>query len=75
MIGISSIASYIPDNFVDNFSESDKYKVTKDFIINKIGVHKRALSDFEDSCVDLAEKAVLSLLKKIRVKITLEALF
>ena len=68
MIGISSIASYIPDNFVDNFSESDKYKVTKDFIINKIGVHKRALSDFEDSCVDLAEKAVLSLLKKIKYK-------
>jgi len=69
MIGIKAIASYVPDKYIDNIVEASNYGVTEDFIINKIGVHKRAVSDSGESCVDLAEKAVSLLLEKTERKL------
>jgi 3-oxoacyl-[acyl-carrier-protein] synthase-3 len=64
MIGIKAIASYVPEQYVDNFEQAKKFGETKAFIENKIGAIRLPRKDNEQDTSDLAEKAVLNLFKQ-----------
>jgi len=64
VIGIKSIASYIPDDFVDNYTQAKLFDETDDFIKNKIGAERLPRKKPEQETSDLVEMAVLNLLKK-----------
>jgi 3-oxoacyl-[acyl-carrier-protein] synthase-3 len=64
MIGIKSIASYIPDATIDNFKQGEKFGETEDFILNKIGARYLPRKDVGQQASDLAKLAVEKLLDK-----------
>lgn len=53
MIKITQIASYIPEKRDSNISLCDRFGVTEDFILNKVGVHKRAIKNPSSKSSDL----------------------
>jgi len=60
-IGIKSIHTYCPEYFLDNFEQSKKWGVEKDFINNKIGSIKLSrMKECEDT-TDIAQYAVENL--------------
>lgn len=75
MIYINNIASYIPDNFIDNYNNADRFSESIQFIDSKIGaaILPRIPDGFNTS--DLAVKAVEQLLRKTQLlKKDIEAL-
>ena len=58
MIGIKSIASYVPVNGVDNYAQGAKFAKDEDFILGKIGSaflpRKDADQETSDLCVEAA---------------------
>lgn len=64
MIGIKSIASYLPDDVVDNFEQAKKFGETNEFINDKIGAVRLPRKEKEQETSDLAEQAVLNLIEK-----------
>ncbi|QAX82141.1 ketoacyl-ACP synthase III [Candidatus Pseudomonas adelgestsugas] len=56
MIGIKSIASYVPVDGVDNYAQGVKFSKNEDFIISKIGSaflpRKAATQETSDLCVE-----------------------
>lgn len=61
-IGIKAIASYIPENFVDNVAQAEKFSESPEFIKNKIGAIKLPRKDQKEETSDLAVQAVKNLL-------------
>jgi len=64
MIGIKSIASYVPDDFIDNFVQAQKFDENEDFITKKIGATKLPRKKKEQETSDIAQLAVEALLDK-----------
>ncbi|MDQ2149848.1 ketoacyl-ACP synthase III [Alcaligenaceae bacterium C4P045] len=66
MIGIENIATYIPLGRNDNTAADllQKFDVTEDFVLNKIGVRQRAVKAADEDTSDLACSAVEALLSK-----------
>lgn len=62
-LGIKSIGSYIPENFIDNLIEARKFNESKDFITNKIGALKLPRKSDNQDTSDLCVEAVKSLQK------------
>jgi 3-oxoacyl-[acyl-carrier-protein] synthase-3 len=64
MIGIKSIASYVPKKVVDNIHRAESFGESEDFIRNKIGAIKLPLKDEAQETSDLALNAVRTLFAK-----------
>ena len=62
MIGIENISVYLPETVIDNVSRVDDFNVTKDFIVNKIGVKEFRISNLDEKTSDLSSYAVQMLL-------------
>lgn len=67
MLGISEIASYLPNKKVSNYDKKDKFELDNDFLDNKIGVRQRALKEEDEKASDLCIKAFKNLVKKINI--------
>lgn len=56
MIGIKSIASYVPADGIDNYAQGAKFAKDEEFIIGKIGSaflpRKEAAQETSDLCVE-----------------------
>ena len=64
MIGIKSIASYVPEECIDNYKQAEKFGETVQFIEKKIGAEKLPrLADKQDTS-DIAAMAVKKLLNQ-----------
>lgn len=64
MIGIEAVASYIPENLVDNHTRLETFEVDADFIEQKTGMLKVARRGEGEETSDMACKAVQSLVAK-----------
>ena len=62
-IGIKSIASYIPDNYIDNIKKSAEFGENEHFIEKKIGALKLPRKGTQETS-DLCVKAVKNLENK-----------
>ena len=63
MIGIRAIASYIPDVWIDNLNQAEKFGEGADFIRDKIGAMRLPLKAAEQETSDLSVEAVKALTK------------
>jgi len=66
MIGIESIASYVPSGRIDN-TDADllaKFEINEDFVLSKIGVRQRAVKVSDEDTSDLACRALEALLAR-----------
>jgi len=63
-IGIHKTTVYRPESFIDNLEQFDKFGVTEDFILNKIGVLHLCRMAKEQDCTDLAFAAAMPLFDK-----------
>ncbi len=64
MIGIHSIASYIPERTIDNFEQGRRFGEDSHFIETKIGARRLPIKEDQDETSDLAVRAVECLLRK-----------
>lgn len=64
MIGIRSIASYIPQGRIDNVAQAQNFGRDRDFVVNKLGTTTLAVKDKDEETSDLAARAVENLLAK-----------
>ena len=64
MIGLNTIAAYVPAHTVDNVAQGEKFGETRAFIETKIGATKLPRKDDTDDTSDLAASAVHELVKK-----------
>lgn len=64
MIGIKSIASYIPAGRIDNIAQAASFDRDEDFILAKIGTKTLSLKDEQEETSDLVAAAVRNLLAK-----------
>ncbi len=64
MIGIKSIASYLPDEVIDNYEQAKIFGETDEFINKKIGAVRLPRKDKDQDTSDLAELAVRNLFDK-----------
>lgn len=67
MIGISEIASYIPDKKESNYSLKGKFGIDDNFIEKKLGVKYKAVKDNNQRTSDLCVEAFKNLEKKINI--------
>jgi 3-oxoacyl-[acyl-carrier-protein] synthase-3 len=64
MIGIKAIASYVPNQFINNIEQALTFEETEDFIKNKIGAIQLPRKEEHQDTSDLAVFAVNALLEK-----------
>lgn len=64
MIGIRSIASYIPQGRIDNIAQARSFGRDEDFVINKLGTTTLSVKDEDQETSDLCVQAVENLLQK-----------
>ncbi|MBK2094775.1 ketoacyl-ACP synthase III [Francisella philomiragia] len=64
MLGITDIASYLPDNKLSNYDKKDKFDIDDDFIEQKIGVKSYSVKEEGDKTSDLCVKAFNNLERK-----------
>lgn len=69
MLGIETIASYIPETKRSNYDLKEKFEIDDDFIENKIGVKYHALKDEGFKSSDMCVKAFTNLQKIIDVTV------
>lgn len=69
MIGISNIASYLPEQTISNLEMMEKFDVNESFITDKIGVVNRRIKDEGEKASDLCVKAFHALKKKVDVQL------
>lgn len=67
MIGITEIASYIPDTRISNLERKEAFDTDEDFIFNKIGIVNVAVRAAGEQTSDMAVKAFRNLEKKIHI--------
>lgn len=63
MLGINSIASYLPENKRSNYDKKEKFALDDDFIENKIGVKSQCVKESHEKASDLCVMAFENLLK------------
>lgn len=63
MIGITNIASFIPENALDNIQRAEEFGESPDFIAKKIGALKLPRKSETEETSDLVVKAIEKLLK------------
>ncbi|MEZ9120648.1 ketoacyl-ACP synthase III [Vibrio cyclitrophicus] len=68
MIYIRDIASYIPNDYIDNYKNSERFSESKNFIDSKIGASKLSRMPEGMNTSDMAVKAIESLLNKTNLK-------
>jgi len=68
MIGIREIATYIPQAFESNLDKLEKFKITEDFIAEKIGVRRVSRRAPDEDTSDLC----LAALEKLKAKTDLD---
>ncbi|MBF8731399.1 ketoacyl-ACP synthase III [Pseudomonas guariconensis] len=64
MIGIKSIASYVPEGVVDNVEQAARFDKSADFIENKVGALRLPRKAADEETSDLAVQAVENLLAR-----------
>lgn len=64
MIGIRSIASYIPEGRIDNIAQAQSFGRDEDFVRTKLGTTSLAVKAEDEETSDLAVRAVQNLLAK-----------
>ncbi|MEY8703252.1 ketoacyl-ACP synthase III [Francisella philomiragia] len=64
MLGITDIASYLPDDKLSNYDKKDKFVIDDDFIEQKIGVKKYSVKEDGHKTSDLCVKAFNNLERK-----------
>lgn len=64
MIGIRSIASYIPQGRIDNIAQARSFDRDEAFVVNKLGTTTLSVKDQEQETSDLCVQAVENLLQK-----------
>jgi len=64
MLGIQSIASYLPKGRVDNLEQADRFETDREFVEQKIGVSSLSRFEAEDSVVSASVSAFKSLCEK-----------
>lgn len=64
MIGIRSIASYIPEGRIDNIAQAEKFGRDLDFVDIKLGTRTLSVKGEHEETSDLAVRAVENLLAK-----------
>jgi len=69
MLGIESIATYIPDTKKSNYELKEKFELDDDFIENKIGVKYHTVKDEGFKSSDMCVKAFENLQKQTDVNI------
>jgi len=69
MLGIESIATYIPDTKKSNYELKEKFELDDDFIENKIGVKYHTVKDRGFKSSDMCVKAFENLQKQTDVNI------
>ena len=67
MLGITEIASYLPEKRISNYDKKEKFEIDDNFIENKIGVKYHTVKDKNEKASDLCVKAFENLQKKIEV--------
>ena len=67
MLGIETIATYIPETKKSNYDLKEKFEIDDDFIENKIGVKYHAVKDEGFKSSDMCVKAFENLQKKTDV--------
>ncbi|MFC1237544.1 ketoacyl-ACP synthase III [Vibrio sp. F74] len=68
-IYISAIASFIPENRIDNYSNALKFNKSADFVNNRIGITQLSVKNHECMTSDLATKAAEKLIHKTNIDI------
>lgn len=64
MIGIRSIASYIPEGRIDNIAQAQSFGRDEEFVRNKLGTSSLAIKADDEETSDLAVRAVQNLCAK-----------
>ncbi len=64
MIGIRSIATYIPEGRIDNIAQAKSFDRDEDFVLNKLGTATLSVKDEGQETSDLCVAAVENLLRK-----------
>lgn len=67
MIGIRSIASYVPRDRLSNYDRRDEFGLTDDFIVGKLGVEKVSRKAADEDTSTLCAKAFAALQGKTAV--------
>lgn len=67
MLGIKEIATYIPVKRESNYSKTEKFAISEEFINEKIGVRNISVKDSSDDTSDLCVKAFDKLSEKIDI--------
>lgn len=68
-LGITEIASYIPDRRIDNADKAKNFEMDLKFLSDRIGVLRTARMEDSESCSDLCVKAFKALKTKIDIDI------
>ena len=69
MLGIESVASYIPIQRIDNRLVAAEFGFDKDFLDSKIGIRTRAIKSDSEDCSDMAYSALLALQNKAELNL------
>ncbi len=64
MIGIRSIASYIPEGRIDNIAQAQSFDRDAEFVKNKLGTTTLSVKAENEETSDLSVRAVQNLLAK-----------
>jgi 3-oxoacyl-[acyl-carrier-protein] synthase III len=67
MIGIHSIASYVPPSSISNYDRRDEFELTDEFIIGKLGVERVSRKAPGDETSDLCIRAFAALREKVTI--------
>ena len=67
MLGIQSIASFLPKGRVDNLEQADRLEASRDFVEHKIGVTSLPRFEEHDSVVSASVTAFENLCKKVSI--------
>lgn len=67
MLGITEIASYLPEKRISNYDKKEKFEIDDSFIESKIGVKYCAVKEESEKSSDLCVKAFNNLQEKIGV--------
>lgn len=69
MVGIKSVAYYIPEKKRSNYTQKDKFQIDDDFIENRIGIKQVALKEEHEEASDLCVKAYEELKENTEIDI------
>lgn len=68
MLGIQEVGSYIPKKRISNYFKKDKFDITEEFILKKIGIESVSVKDTSEDTSDLCVQAYKQLKEKVNIK-------